>query len=91
MPRLEIRPRMVRPPVDICRGTRPSQAAKSHPLSKAAPLLVMSARVVPPGGVKPRVIFRLALPRATTLVVIPVVYYAYRYQRYEADGLLSPP
>jgi len=34
---LEMRPRMVRPPVDICRGTSPSQAEKSRPLPKAAP------------------------------------------------------
>src|SRR5438093_6069750 len=33
-----MRPRMVRSPVDICFGTRPSQAAKSRPLQKAEPL-----------------------------------------------------
>src|SRR5208282_1178794 len=32
-----MRPRIVRSPVDICFGTRPSQAAKSRPLVKAAP------------------------------------------------------
>ena len=37
LPRLEMRPRMVRPPLEICRGTRPRQAARSRPLSKAAP------------------------------------------------------
>jgi hypothetical protein len=33
-----MRPRIVRSPVDICFGTKPSQAAKSRPLVKAAPL-----------------------------------------------------
>ena len=33
-----MRPRIVRSPVDICFGTRPSHAAKSRPLAKAAPL-----------------------------------------------------
>src|SRR5262249_46247892 len=31
LPRLEILPRMVRSPVEICLGTRPSQAPKSRP------------------------------------------------------------
>ena len=30
MPRLEMRPRIVRSPVDICLGTRPIQAEKHH-------------------------------------------------------------
>ena len=33
-----MRPRIVRSPVDICFGTRPSHAAKSRPLAKAAAL-----------------------------------------------------
>src|SRR5271170_90386 len=33
-----MRPRIVRSPVDICFGTRPSQAAKSRPLANAVPL-----------------------------------------------------
>ena len=33
-----MRPRIVRSPVDICLGTRPSHAAKSRPFAKAAPL-----------------------------------------------------
>src|SRR6516165_4192930 len=37
LPRLEILPRMVRSPVEICLGTRPSQAAKSRPLENASP------------------------------------------------------
>src|SRR4029077_7706510 len=37
-PRLEMRPRMVRSPVDICLGTSPIQAEKSRPLANAAPL-----------------------------------------------------
>ena len=38
LPRLVMRPRMVRSPVDICLGTRPSHAAKSRPFAKAVPL-----------------------------------------------------
>src|SRR6516165_8239564 len=33
-----MRPRIVRSPVDICLGTKPSQAAKSRPHAKAVPL-----------------------------------------------------
>ena len=40
LPRLEMRPRMDRPPVLCCRGTRPSQAPKSRPRSKASPVLI---------------------------------------------------
>ena len=35
---MEMRPRIVRSPVDICLGTRPIQAEKSRPLANAAPL-----------------------------------------------------
>ena len=38
LPRFDILPRMVRSPVDICFGTRPSQAAKSRPLENASPV-----------------------------------------------------
>ena len=38
LPRFDILPRMVRSPVEICFGTRPSQAAKSRPFEKASPV-----------------------------------------------------
>ncbi len=38
LPRFDILPRIVRSPVEICRGTSPSQAAKSRPLEKASPV-----------------------------------------------------
>jgi len=38
LPRLDILPRMVRSPVEICLGTRPSQAAKSRPLVNVSPV-----------------------------------------------------
>jgi len=38
LPRLEILPRIVRSPVDSCFGTSPSQAPKSRPCVKPAPL-----------------------------------------------------
>src|SRR6185503_7068138 len=34
LPRLDIPPRRCLPPVEFCRGTRPSQAANSRPLRK---------------------------------------------------------
>ena len=37
LPRLDILPRMVRSPVEICFGTSPSQAAKSRPLVNTSP------------------------------------------------------
>ena len=37
LPRLEILPRIVRSPVEICFGTRPSQAPKSRPLENTSP------------------------------------------------------
>src|SRR5262245_33631933 len=33
-----MRPKIGRPPVEVCFGTRPSQAAKSRPLQKTSPL-----------------------------------------------------
>ena len=36
LPRLLMRPRIVRSPVDICFGTKPSQAAKSRPFGKGS-------------------------------------------------------
>jgi hypothetical protein len=38
LPRLEMRPRMDRPPVLYWRGTRPSHAPKSRPRSNASPV-----------------------------------------------------
>jgi hypothetical protein len=38
LPRFEMRPRIDLPPVLYCRGTRPSQAPKSRPRSKASPV-----------------------------------------------------
>jgi hypothetical protein len=37
-PRLDILPRMVQSPVEICLGTSPSQAAKSRPFVNASPV-----------------------------------------------------
>ena len=39
-------PRIVRPPVDICRGTSPSQAPKSLPLENASPLPIAATVAV---------------------------------------------
>jgi hypothetical protein len=38
LPRLDILPRIVRSPVDICFGTSPSQAPKSRPFENTSPV-----------------------------------------------------
>src|SRR5438874_9570919 len=53
LPRLEMRPRIERPPVLYCRGTRPSQAAKSRPRSKASPVPIAATMAVEISGPTP--------------------------------------
>jgi len=50
LPRLEIRPRIERPPVLYCRGTRPSQAPRSRPRSNASPVPIAATRAVEISG-----------------------------------------
>ena len=51
LPRLEMRPRIDRPPVLYCRGTRPSQAAELAQLrSKASPLPIAATMAVEISG-----------------------------------------
>jgi hypothetical protein len=65
LPRLEMRPRMVRSPVDICLGTRPIQAEKSRPLANAAPLPIAAIIALEMIGINSGVIQeRLQEPRA---------------------------
>src|SRR6516165_3288809 len=53
LPRLEMRPRIDRPPVLYCRGTSPSQAAKSRPRSNASPLPIAATMAVEISGPDP--------------------------------------
>ena len=53
LPRLEMRPRIDRPPVLYCRGTRPSQAPKSRPRSKASPVPMAATIAVEISGPMP--------------------------------------
>src|SRR5215472_5016232 len=46
LPRLHIAPRRCLPPVEFCRGTRPSQAANSRPLRKPLGSTTVAARAV---------------------------------------------
>src|SRR5262249_37031644 len=46
LPRLDIPPRRCLPPVEFCRGTRPSQAANSRPLRKPLGSTTVAARAV---------------------------------------------
>jgi hypothetical protein len=59
LPRLEMRPRMVRSPVDICLGTRPSQAEKSRRLANATPLPIAATIALETIGPIPRTVITL--------------------------------
>src|SRR6478672_6486690 len=50
LPRLEMRPRMDRPPVLYWRGTRPSHAPKSRPRSNASPVPMAATTAVEISG-----------------------------------------
>src|SRR4029453_12941596 len=54
LPRLEILPRIVRSPVDTCFGTSPSQAPKSRPCLKPAPLPITATTALEMIGPTPR-------------------------------------
>src|SRR6476646_847117 len=54
-----MRPRMVRSPVDICLGTRPSQAEKSRPLANAAPLPIAATMALEMIGPMPGTVITL--------------------------------
>src|ERR1051326_9230744 len=53
-----MRPRTDRPPVLCCRGTRPSQAAKSRPRPKASPVLIAATMPVAMIGPIPGTLIR---------------------------------
>src|SRR6266571_722603 len=55
-------PRIVRPPVDICRGTRPSQAPKSLPLENTSPLPIAAIVAVEMIGPMPGTVMRRLAP-----------------------------
>ena len=50
---------MVRSPVDICLGTRPSQAEKSRPLANATPLPIAATIALETIGPIPRTVITL--------------------------------
>src|SRR5262249_52592503 len=62
MPRLEILPRMVRSPVEICLGTRPSQAAKSRPLENASPAPIAATIALEMIGPTPGTLIKRSQP-----------------------------
>src|SRR6201998_4438118 len=53
-----MRPRIVRSPVDICFGTRPSQAAKSRPRVKAVPLPIAATTALEMIGPIPGIVIK---------------------------------
>src|SRR5215475_15020927 len=58
LPRLEMPPRRTLPPVEFCRGTRPSQAANSRPLRKALGSTTVAAIAVAMIGPMPGTLAR---------------------------------
>src|SRR5215475_3213878 len=58
LPRLDIPPRRCLPPVEFCRGTRPSQAANSRPLRKPLGSTTVAARAVAMIGPMPGTLAR---------------------------------
>ena len=62
LPRLVMRPRMVRSPVDICLGTSPIHAEKSRPLANAAPLPIAATIALEMIGPMPGTVITLRQP-----------------------------
>src|SRR5207342_3709446 len=58
LPRLDILPRRFLPPVEFCRGTRPSQAANSRPLRKPLGSVTVAAIAVAMIGPMPGTLAR---------------------------------
>src|SRR5881394_749765 len=58
LPRLDIPPRRCLPPVEFCRGTRPSQAANSRPLRKPLGSTTVATMAVAMIGPMPRTLAR---------------------------------
>src|SRR5438477_4550595 len=56
LPRLDIPPRRVLPPVEFCRGTRPSHAANSRPLRNAIGSTTVAAIAVAMIGPMPGIV-----------------------------------
>src|SRR6266568_3084024 len=55
LPRLLMPNSFCSPPVEYCRGTTPTQAAKSRPRRKAAPLPITATVAVETSGPKPEI------------------------------------
>src|SRR5262249_2708351 len=68
LPRLDIPPRRCLPPVEFCRGTRPSQAANSRPLRKPLGSTTVAASAVAMIGPMPGTLARRWL---TGLLFVP--------------------
>jgi hypothetical protein len=56
--RLEILPRIVRSPVEICLGTSPSQALKSRPLENTSPVPIAATMALEMIGLMPGTVIR---------------------------------
>src|SRR5262249_46971159 len=73
LPRLDIPPRRCLPPVEFCRGTRPSQAANSRPLRKPLGSTTVAARAVAmPGTLARRWLTGLLLCQAMSCFSISI-------------------
>ena len=86
--RFDILPRMVRSPVEICFGTRPSQAAKSRPLENASPLPIAATIALEIIGPMPGTRF-LAASYLRVLFVQAAWVVLIKPQSWERHGLKS--
>ncbi len=71
LPRLLMPNSFCLPPVEYCRGTTPTQAAKSRPRRKAAPLPMAATVAVETSGPKPG-IWRSRRQRASSLLMCSI-------------------
>src|SRR5215831_4362103 len=72
LPLFDILPRMVRSPVEICLGTRPSQAAKSRPLEKTSPVPIAATMALEMSGPMPGMLISRSHPECACLTMAPL-------------------
>ena len=65
LPRLDILPRIVRSPVEICFGTRPSQAPKSRPLQNTSPVPIAATVALEIIGPMPGTVINRSQPASS--------------------------
>ena len=72
LPRLDILPRIVRSPVEICFGTRPSQAPKSRPLQNTSPVPIAATAALEIIGPMPGTVINRSQPVSSWWASTPI-------------------